>query len=48
MRGEALGPVKAQCPSIGVCQGREAGVDECLGEHPHGSTRRKKGITFEM
>ena len=29
MRGEALGevlPVKAQCPSVGVCQDREAGV----------------------
>jgi hypothetical protein len=26
MRGEALGPVKVQCPSIGECQDREAGV----------------------
>ena len=24
--GEALGPVKAGCPSVGECQGREAGV----------------------
>jgi hypothetical protein len=24
--GEALGPVKAQCPSVGECQDREAGV----------------------
>jgi hypothetical protein len=24
--GEAVGPVKALCPSIGDCQGQEAGV----------------------
>ena len=26
MGGEALGHVKAQCPTVGECQGREAGV----------------------
>ena len=26
MGGGTLGPVKAQCPSIGECQDREAGV----------------------
>jgi hypothetical protein len=26
MGGKALGPVKAQCPSIRECQGRENGV----------------------
>jgi hypothetical protein len=26
MGGEALGPEKAQCPSVGECQDREAGV----------------------
>jgi hypothetical protein len=26
MGGEALGPVKALCPSVGECQDREAGV----------------------
>jgi hypothetical protein len=26
MRGEALGLVNAQCPSIGECQDREVGV----------------------
>ena len=26
MRGDALGPVKALCPSVGECQGQEAGV----------------------
>jgi hypothetical protein len=26
MGGEALGPMKALCPSVGECQGQEAGV----------------------
>jgi hypothetical protein len=26
MEGEAFGPVKTLCPSIGECQGQEAGV----------------------
>jgi hypothetical protein len=26
MRREALGPMKAQCPSVGACLGQEAGV----------------------
>jgi hypothetical protein len=26
MGGETLGPVKAQCPSVGECQGREVRV----------------------
>jgi hypothetical protein len=26
MGGEFLGPVKALCPSVGECQGQEAGV----------------------
>jgi hypothetical protein len=26
MRGEALGPVKVLCPSIGECQSQKAGV----------------------
>jgi len=26
MTGEALGPVKALCPSVGECQGQEAGM----------------------
>jgi hypothetical protein len=26
MGGEALGPVKALCPSVGECQGQEVGV----------------------
>ena len=26
MGGEALGPVKTLCPSVGECQGQEAGV----------------------
>ena len=39
MGGEALGPLKDQCPSVGKCQGQEAGVGglwsrmgECIGD----------------
>jgi hypothetical protein len=38
MRGEALGPVKALCSSVGECQGQEAGVDRLL------SRGRREGI----
>ena len=58
MGGEVLGPVEAQCPSVGKCQGREAGVDGWVGEHPHRNRGRgmnrgaggkiEKGRTFEM
>jgi hypothetical protein len=34
MGGESLGPVKALCPSVGECQGREAGVGWCVGKQP--------------
>jgi hypothetical protein len=34
MGGEALGPVKAQCSSIGECQGWEAGLNGWLREFP--------------
>jgi len=37
MGGQALGPVKAQCPSVREGQGIEAGVGEWVGEHPHRS-----------
>jgi hypothetical protein len=30
MGGEALGPMKAQCPSVGECQDRRAGVSELV------------------
>jgi len=33
--GEALGPVKVLCPSIGECLGQEAGVGE-LGSRGRG------------
>ena len=41
MRGEALGPVKVLCPSIGECQGQKVGVgglvsrgrEEVIGEN---------------
>jgi hypothetical protein len=38
MGGEALGPVKVICPSIGDCQGQEAGVGVLV------SRRREEGI----
>jgi hypothetical protein len=50
--GEALGPVKALCPSIGECQGQDwewvgwragGGGEEIVSERKPG-----KGITFEM
>ena len=51
MRGEALGPVKVLCPSIGECQDWEW---EWVGWGAGGGDRRfsegklGKGITFEM
>lgn len=33
--GVVLGPVKAQCPSVGEWQGRQAGVVGCVREYPH-------------
>ena len=53
MGGEALGPVKAQCPSVRECQDREAGMDG-LGSRGRGmgegvsEGKPGKGITFEM
>jgi hypothetical protein len=40
MGGEALGPVKALCPSVGECQGQEARVGEWVMEHPHRNRER--------
>jgi hypothetical protein len=58
MRGEALGPVKARCLSIGECQGGEERVggwgstliEAGGGGWDRGFAERKpgKGITFEM
>jgi len=42
--GEALGPGKALYPSVGECQGKEAGVDRWVGEGPHRSRVREVGI----
>ena len=55
MGGETLGPMKAGCPSIGECQGGEAGVGRWVGEYPHSSRelrglaegKPEKMITFE-
>ena len=38
--GEALGPVKAQCPKVGEGQGGELEVCGWVGEHSH----RGKGL----
>jgi hypothetical protein len=54
MGGEALGPEKAQCPSVGECQDREVGVCGLVSrgeeERSRGSLEGKPGkeITFEM
>jgi hypothetical protein len=53
MGGEALGPLKVLCPSIGECRGQEVGVGG-LGSRGRGRDRGffeeklGKGITFEM
>ena len=44
MEGEALGPVKAGCYSVGECQGREAGVGGWFEEHPCRIRGRENGI----
>jgi hypothetical protein len=56
MGREALGPVKALCPSVGEREDVEVGVGRQVGEHPHRSRGRRdgigvsggKGMTFEM
>jgi hypothetical protein len=53
MGGEVLGLVKILCPSIGECQGQEAGVGGLRrwgGAGYRGFLERKlgKGIAFEM
>jgi hypothetical protein len=51
MRGEALGPVKVLCLSVGEFEDREAGVGG-LGEQGEGKGvsegKPGKGTTFEM
>jgi hypothetical protein len=44
MGGEAPDPVKAGCPSVGECQGREAGVGGWVEEHSHRSRGRGDSI----
>jgi hypothetical protein len=54
MGGEALGPVKALCPSVGECQGQAVDVGGLVrmerGEGIWGFQMGKpgKGTTFEM
>jgi hypothetical protein len=35
--GKALGPVKAQCPRVGECQGKEVGVAGWVEDHTYRS-----------
>jgi hypothetical protein len=44
MGGEALAPVKAQCSTVGECQGGKKGVGGWGGEHPHRNRERREGI----
>jgi hypothetical protein len=51
MRGEALGRVKVLCPSIGKCQGQEAGVGGLGsrgGDWRFSEEKLGERITFEM
>jgi hypothetical protein len=44
MGKEALGPVKARCPSVGECKVEEEGVVKWVGAHPPRSRRRGDGV----
>jgi hypothetical protein len=44
MGRETLGTVKAQCPSVEECQGREVEVGGWVGKHSHRSNGRGNGI----
>jgi hypothetical protein len=53
MGGEALGPVKALCPSVGECQDREEGVGDLVSREEGGDRwfseeKPGKGTTFEI
>jgi hypothetical protein len=53
MGGEALGPVKVPCPSIGACQGQEWewvdwGAGEGGGDRRFSEGKLGKDITFEI
>jgi hypothetical protein len=53
MVGEALGPVKGLCPSIGECQDQEWewvgwGAEGGGGDKGFSEEKLGKGITFEM
>jgi hypothetical protein len=51
MGGEALGPGKVICPSLGDCQGQEEGVGGLVSKGSRGGLlegKLGKGITFEI
>jgi hypothetical protein len=43
---ENLGPMEAQCPSIGKCSGSEVGVCGCMEKHLHRSGGTSMGGGF--
>jgi len=43
MGGEALGPAKVRCPSVGKCQGREAGRGGWVGGETPSKKQGEKG-----
>jgi hypothetical protein len=43
MRGEALDPVKARCPSVGECQDREVEVGELVNRERRNGMRNFGG-----
>jgi hypothetical protein len=54
VRAKALGPVKAQCPSVGQCQDMDGGVDglvsrgKGVGKGRFSDGKPGKKIIFEM
>jgi hypothetical protein len=51
MGRETLGPMKAQCPSVGECQDREAGVGRLVskeGDYLWDFWRRNKERCWEL
>jgi hypothetical protein len=41
---EVLCPVKARCPNVGECQGRDVGSGKWVEEHLHRTRERQDGI----
>jgi hypothetical protein len=48
LEGEAFGPVKAQCASVGEYQGGEVRVSGSVGEYPHRNMGRGDKKMFKV